>query len=161
MIVLKVLLIIVFGIIFFQDYSTRMVHWFWYPLVGFLGFFIQKEFVQTSVILINSGVNLSLILTVLLILWVYSKIILKKKLVNESIGIGDILFFIFLSFCFSVISFFVLFVFSLIFSLLLHFAFKSGSTKHKTIPLAGYMAVFFAFVYGVSFFVNCNILFAY
>ena len=161
MILLKIALIIVLGLITWQDVKERLVYWFFYPLVGILGFFIQKNFLQLDTIFTNSLVNLCLIVTVLLILWVYSKIILKKKLVNQSIGMGDVLFFITLAFCFSIISFYVLFVFSLFFSLLMHFLLKKSYKEHTTIPLAGYMAVFFAFVYCATFFMNCNFLFAY
>lgn len=161
MILLKLLIIIIFGIIFWQDYKNRMVFWFWYPFIGIVGFFIQSYFIDFNLILLNSCINLCLILTVLLILWVYSKLILKQKLINEGIGIGDILFFLFLPFCFSIISFFVLFVFSLLFSLLLHFFLKNKNTNDQTIPLAGYMSIFFAIVYGCTFFVNCTFIFAY
>ncbi len=157
----KILLILNFGIIFLQDYKNRMVHWFWYPLVGVFGFLVQTYYIDYATLAVNSAVNLLLIFTVLLILWVYTKLILHRKLINESIGIGDVLFFIFLSFCFSIISFFVLFVFSLLFSLLLHFALKSKNTISETIPLAGYMSLFFALVYGLTFFINCNFIFAY
>jgi hypothetical protein len=121
MIVLKILLVLMLIVIIWQDVKERLVYWFCYPLVGILGFFIQKTFLELDTIIINSLVNLSLIATVFLILWVYCKIILKKKLVDQSIGMGDVLFFIALAFCFSIISFYVLFVFSLFFSLLMHF----------------------------------------
>jgi hypothetical protein len=161
MILLKIAIVSVFTVITWQDIKERLVYWFCYPLVGILGFFIQKNFLELDTIIINSLVNLSLITTVILILWVYSKIILKRKLVNQSIGIGDVLFFIALAFCFSIVSFYVLFVFSLFFSLLMHFLLKKNYKEHTTIPLAGYMAVFFAFVYCATFFMNCNFLFAY
>ena len=161
MILLKIAIVSVFTVITWQDVKERLVYWFCYPLVGILGFFIQKNFLELDTIIISSLVNLSLIATVLLILWVYSKIILKKKLVNQSIGMGDVLFFIALAFCFSIVSFYVLFVFSLFFSLLMHFLLKKNYKEHTTIPLAGYMAVFFTFVYCATFFMNCNFLFAY
>lgn len=161
MIVQKIVLLIVLSIVFWQDYTNRLVHWFWYPLVGVLGFWIQTHYVDLSMILVNSTVNLLLIVTVLSVLWVYSKLILKKRLINEGIGIGDILLFVFLSFCFSIISFFVLFVFSLLFSLLIHLLLKKNYTNTETIPLAGYMALFFSIIYGLTFFINCNFIFAY
>ncbi|WP_298140177.1 general secretion pathway protein [Flavobacterium sp.] len=149
------------AIITWQDIKERLVYWFCYPLVGILGFFNQKPFLEVDTIIVNSLVNLSLTATVILILWVYCKIILKKKLINQSIGMGDVLFFLALTFCFSIVSFYVLFVFSLFFSLLMHFLLKKSYKEHTTIPLAGYMAVFFAFVYTATFFMNCNLLFAY
>jgi hypothetical protein len=161
MIELKIVLILLLAVITWQDIKDRLVYWFCYPLVGILGFYIQKDFSQMDSIIINSIVNLSLVATVMLILWVYSKIILKKKLINQSIGMGDILFFLALAFCFSIVSFYVLFVFSLVFSILMHFLLKKNYKEHTTIPLAGYMAVFYIFVYISTFFTNSNFLFAY
>lgn len=158
MIFLKIVILLIFGLICYQDYKDRMVYWFLYPLVGLIGFFIQAFCVDYYLIFINTLINLLLIGTILTILFVYSKFILKKKLINEALGIGDVLLFISLCFCFSIISFFILFTFSLLFALLLHLFF---TTNKKTIPLAGYMAAFFAFVYGMTFFVNCNFIFAY
>ena len=101
MFVFKVLIILTFGFIFWQDFKDRLVFWFLYPMVGVLGFLIQIELLPISILLINTLINLVLVLTLSLILFVYTKIILKKKFVNESIGIGDLLFFVFLCFCFS------------------------------------------------------------
>ena len=159
MTVFKVLIIFVFGFIFWQDCKDRLVYWFLYPLIGVFGYFIQTKFLDFETIVANTSINLCLILTVLLVLYVYCKIILNKKLINHSIGTGDILFFVFLTCCFSIVSFLVLFAFSLFFSLVLHLIFKNKT--HKTIPLAGYMSIFFVLVYCFSFIDNCNFIFAY
>jgi hypothetical protein len=55
------------------------------------------------------------------------------------------LFFV-LAFSFSSISFIILFVFGLIFSLVLHLLLKKKS-KHSTVPLAGYLSLFFSIAY--------------
>lgn len=161
MFVFKILIIFIFGFIFWQDFEDRLVFWFLYPIVGIIGFLIQIALLPISILLINTLINLVLILTISLILFVYTKIILKKKFVDESIGIGDLLFFVFLCFCFSSISFIVLFVFSLLFSLLLHFIFKNKYTVKENLPLAGYMSLFFAIVYAFSLLNYSNIMFAY
>jgi hypothetical protein len=159
MIVIKLLILVVMGLIFYQDQKDRMVYWFLYPIIGILGFSIQLNFVILEVLLINSFTNLIVIATLLSVLWVYSKLIRKQSLINIGLGLGDILFFVFLSFCFPIVTFIVLFVFSLLFSLLLHLLIKSKN--NATIPLAGYMSLFFAFVYVLSFFENGNFIFAY
>lgn len=158
---LKIVIIFIFGFIFWQDYKDRLVYWFLYPLVGIVGLLIQINHVSLYMLIVNTLINLILILTVLLVLFVYTKIILKKGFINHSIGVGDLLFFIFLCFCFSMISFVVLFVFSLLFSLLMHFILKTRYAKTETLPLAGYMSFFFAMIYGFSFFINSNFIFAY
>ena len=161
MVWLKVLIVFVFAIIFWQDYKDRMVYWFLYPIVGVLGFLIQLFYTDIYSLILNSAINLCFILTVLGILWVYAKLVLKQNLVNKGIGIGDVLFFVFLPFCFSIISFFILFVFSLLFSLLIFVILKVKNPKMETIPLAGVMSLFFGAVYISTFFVNCNFIFAY
>ena len=159
MIFLKLLLISILGIIFYQDQKDRMVYWFLYPIVGVVGFCIQLNFAVLEVLVLNSLINLIVIVTLLAVLWVYSKLIRKQSLINNGIGLGDILFFVFLSFCFPIVTFILLFVFSLLFSLLLHILIKNKNSA--TIPLAGYMSLFFIFVYGLSFFENGNFIFAY
>jgi hypothetical protein len=159
MIVLKLLLIGALGVIFYQDQKDRMVYWFLYPIVGVVGFCIQLYFVLLEVLVLNSLINLTIIATLLAVLWVYSKIIRKQSLINNGMGLGDVLFFVFLSFCFPIVTFIVLFVFSLLFSLLLHFFIKNKNST--TIPLAGFMSLFFAFVYGLSFFESGNFIFLY
>ncbi len=156
----KIAIIFVFGCIFWQDYRQRLVFWFLFPLFGILGFWIQKNNVTSNMILINTSVNLILITCVLLILFVYTKIILKKE-IAQSLGAGDVLFFLFLCPCFALFSFFVLFVFSLLFSLFFHLILKSRYNHDKTVPLAGYMSLFFAMVYVYSIFNHNNIIFAY
>lgn len=159
MIVLKLAICMALLTIAYQDYKDRMVFWFLYPIVGFLGFFIQKQYgLLWTVVAFNTIVNLIFISIMLAILWMYAKLILKKKLINEAIGIGDILFFAFLSFCFPIVSFVFMFAMALIFSLVIHLIFSKD--KKETIPLAGYMAVFFLIGYGLSFFVNCHVIFA-
>ena len=160
MLLFKVLLILIFFIIIFQDIEERKVYWFLYPLIGILVFVIQINESNFLLATINSLVNLLFISIILLVCYFYAKLKLKKHFTKDVIGIGDILFFIFISFSFASISFVVLFVFSLLFSLLLHLFFKNKNID-KTVPLAGYMSLFFANIYIISFFCNINFFYAY
>ena len=157
---LKSLLIITFLVIFWQDTRDRLVYWFLYPLVGSLAVGIQVLQIGYASALINSIINLVFILLLVSVSFLYSKIIMKRRFVNESIGLGDILMFVFLCFTFATVAFFIVFIFALLFSLVLHLYFKKKST-HNNVPLAGYIAVFFAAVYLVSFFIEPKYLFAY
>ncbi|MFT6637664.1 MAG: hypothetical protein ACJAYP_000220 [Flavobacterium sp.] len=67
--------------------------------------------------------------------------------------------FLFFSLCFlfPTIIFWVLFLTSLIFSLLIHFFVK----KDTNIPLAGYMSLFFASILFTSLFLKQNILYLF
>lgn len=154
---LKLILIFIFFTILYQDYKDRLVYWFLYPMVGILAAAIQFLIVPIDSIILNIGVNLCLVLFLLVVSYVYTRV--RKIEFLNSFGLGDILFFIFISFTFSIISFLVLFIFSLIFSLLAHFL-LSVNSKDKTVPLAGYMSFFFGVVYGFTFFYESNFLYA-
>ncbi|MEM9680624.1 MAG: hypothetical protein AAF901_09895, partial [Bacteroidota bacterium] len=75
----------------------------------------------------------------------YSNIKLKTS-ITKTFGLGDALLFLALAFTFANISFLVLFIFGLVFSLLLHVLLKHYS-KFSTVPLAGYLSLFFAITY--------------
>jgi hypothetical protein len=128
--------------------------------VGVLALLLQINVVPNSSVAINTGFNLLFVAVLLLVCYLYAAFKLKKNLLKEVFGLGDVLFFIFITFSFSIVSFFVLFVFSLIFSLILHLAMQSRQSE-KTVPLAGYMSLFFGVVYGYSFLYECNFLYAY
>lgn len=158
--VLKLLLLAVFSLIFFQDYKDRTVYWFLYPIIGILVLILQIQIIPIDIALINSGFNLSFVIFLLVFCYLYARIKLKKSLLQSVLGLGDVLFFIAIAFSFSIVSFLVLFVFSLIFSLVLHMALQYKQTE-QTVPLAGYMSLFFAVVYSISFFCNFHFLYAY
>ena len=157
---LKMVVIITFFTILFQDSKDRKVYWFLYPIVGLFAFFIQINESSFLISVTNSMVNLVFVCIILSVCYFYAKLKLKKDFTNDVLGIGDVLFFVFISFSFASISFIVLFVFSLLFSLLLHFVFKNKRLD-KTVPLAGYMSLFFGTIYIVSFFCDTNFLYAY
>lgn len=160
MFLIKTFLIITFICVFYQDYKDRQVYWFFYPLIGILSFFLHlKALNNTWIVLTNIVFNLTFIVFLIIVCVAYSHIRLNKKF-REVIGIGDVLFFIFISFSFSLISFIILFTFSLFFSLIMHF-FLSKKQHEKSVPLAGYMSFFFAAVYGISSIAEYNFLYTF
>ncbi|MBP1221758.1 general secretion pathway protein [Flavobacterium sp. 1355] len=155
---LKLILIITLLVVLYQDCKDRLVYWFLYPIIGVLVFSIQSYYLPFELAFFNSGLNLLFVAILLGVSFMYIKF--RKLSFQNAIGLGDVLFFIFLSFGFATISFIVLFVFSLIFSLLLHFIFQNKN-QLKTVPLAGYMSLFFGVVYTVTFWSHSTILYAY
>lgn len=145
MVLLKTILILCFGSILYQDIKERQVYWFLFPLVGiFCGalFFYHTlpELFISSVLM-----NLFFVGLLLLVTFVYAKVKLGTSIFN-TIGLGDILLFLGLSVSFATVSFIVLFISALVFALILHLIIK----RYKaviTVPLAGYMSLFFAVVY--------------
>lgn len=142
---IKIVLIVSFGIILFQDMKERQVYWFLFPVVGLcLGvlFFSNTlpELFYVSVLL-----NLFFVSMLLGAVYIYTKLKLKRNF-KEVIGLGDILLFFFFIFGCASISFTVLIPSALIFSLILHLL-LSKRQKINTVPLAGYMSLFF----GITF----------
>ena len=155
----KVLLLFTFAIILFQDVKDRQVWWFLYPLVGTFAGFIFYDESELYSFLINVIINLIFVLILLSLSFVYATMMMREKFLKV-IGLGDVLLFIFLAFTFSSISFLILFIFSLIFSMLMHILLKNRNTLH-TVPLAGYMSLFFGSIYFSTLFYNCNFLYLY
>lgn len=155
---LKLLLIIVFAIVLYQDFKNRLVYWFLYPIIGILAFAIQLCNVPSTIAFFNLGVNLLFITIILGSSFLYTRF--RNLNFTDAIGMGDILFFVFVSGAFSIISFFVLFVFALLFSIILHQVLMNKK-EDQTVPLAGYMALFFGVVYAMTFLSNSTFLYAY
>lgn len=154
----KIVLILIFIIIFYQDFKERLVNWFLYVFVGILAFSIHCSSSNFNFALFNIKINLLIVLGILMVCYIYSKVIMKKVFFDEVMGLGDVFFFIAISLGFTVIPFLVLFVFSLVFSLFLHLV-LNYKKKELTLPLAGYMSLFYAAIYSLSFLENCNFLF--
>jgi len=157
---LKLFIVGLFLIIFIQDFKDRNVFWFLYPSVGVLAFVLHIDSVTFYTALLNISLNLLFVLCLLLICYIYSRFKMQKSFLKEVFGLGDVLFFVFIAFSFSIVSFIILFVFALVFALLLHFIFQNKKTE-KTVPLAGYMSLFFGVIYCLTFFMNYNFLYAY
>lgn len=143
MLIMKTILLLSFGMIFYQDTKDRKVYWFLFPLVwlcvGLLFYFKT----MTELFIMALLTNLTFVSLLLLAIFIYVKIKLKTKFYN-TIGLGDVLFFYAVAFSFSTISFSVIFICGLIFSLLTHILLKR---KSESVPLAGYMSLFFGLVY--------------
>ncbi|WP_291152155.1 general secretion pathway protein [Flavobacterium sp. UBA7680] len=155
---LKLILLLVFALVLYQDFKSRLVYWFLYPIIGILAFAIQLHNLPLSIALTNLGGNLIFVILILAVSMIYVRF--RKLDFKNTIGIGDILFFLFITGTFSIVSFLVLFVFSLLFSLILHLV-LSNKKEQSTVPLAGYMSLFFGVVYAISFFGNDTFLYAY
>ncbi len=153
MILIKILLILSCGLIAFQDFKERSVSWILFPLIGFLLAWIHLNNTSVEQYTVFVSANILLVSTILLILFLYTKHIAKMKFLNVSLGLGDLLFFYAFAMGFPTMTFIVLFVGSILFSLTIFLLSKS---KHKfdTIPLAGLMGVFMIGVILASFFPN-------
>ncbi len=142
---IKILLIISLLFVFLQDVKTREVYWILFPVIASCCGILHYQNVVYSTFIYAVGVNFIFISLMLLVIYLYSKYKLKMAFKN-TFGLGDVLLFIGLTLSFSTTSFIILFVFSLVFALVLHLFFKT-KTKIASVPLAGYLSLFFASVY--------------
>lgn len=143
LLIVKIILILMLGLILFQDLKERQVYWVLLPLVGIFCGVLHYFKTLPELFYMSVGMNILFTSVLLLIVFLYTKFKLKVAF-SDAFGLGDVLFFLMVSFSFSTISFVILFICGLIFSLALHLLLKRNSTN---VPLAGYMSLFFGFTY--------------
>ncbi|WP_203258180.1 hypothetical protein [Hyunsoonleella ulvae] len=143
LITLNILLIIVLAIILYQDFMMRTIH-VSLPLGVFL-IALTVNLISNDFSVYQMLYNLAFITINILGLTLYFSL-KHKTLVNpidSFIGMGDIAFFLAITPLFHLKPFILFFIVGLVFSLMVHgvlLLFK----KVKTIPLAGYLALFLA-----------------
>ncbi len=134
------------GSIVFQDFKERKVFWFLFPLAMLLfGLVHYLHVIELTIFFHHTLINSLLITCIITILFIHTRFILKKVFLNHSLGLGDILFFYALGLGFPTVTFIVLFVGAIIFSLFVFLLFKK-TLKLETVPLAGLMGFFLVFV---------------
>lgn len=146
MVLTKILLIMALVIVFLQDFKDRHVYWFLFPIIAVLCGFLFYKNTLPELFITSMIMNGLFILILVFVLWLYAKFKLETKLLN-TIGIGDILLFIALTVSFSTVTFLIIFIGALFFSLILHFYKTVRTKKRTTVPLAGYMSLFFLISY--------------
>jgi hypothetical protein len=150
-ILFTLLLISILLLIFWQDNKDRMVWWFLYPAAGLFAYILQAFQNGIQISFINAVINIFFCSIIISITLLYCVVIMKKKFINESMGSGDLLLLLFISFTFAPVTFIFLLTSSFVFSLLLHLCW-SRKHVHRSVPLAGNISLFFAAVYFISLF---------
>ncbi len=145
MIITKLLLIITLVFIAYQDIKERLVYWFLFPLLGLIVGVLFYTQTLSELFLASVLINLIIVCFFYLVIVLHSFFVLKKSF-RDVIGVGDILMFFFLIFTFSSVSFIVTFISAIIFSYITHLLLKNNF-KNKTVPLAGYMSIFYSITY--------------
>lgn len=142
---LKTALIFTLVLVATQDIRERKVYWFLFPIMGFLVGALHFQNTLEELFWISVVLNTAFVAFLLLVVYLYSKFKLKVS-VKETFGLGDTLLFVALIFTFSTVSFLIIFIGSLLFSLVLHVLIKKHN-KTNDVPLAGYMSLFFLFAF--------------
>ena len=126
----------------FEDFKARKVYWFWFPILGLiLGYIHLRSTITLEIFMYHILLNVLVITTILGVLSVVHRWVLKKPFIDHGLGLGDILFFYAFALGFPTFTFIVLFVGALLFSLFTFLSLKTKTTP-TTVPLAGLMSIF-------------------
>ncbi len=160
-IAVKLFLLAVLAIIAFQDFKERMVWIILFPFFMVLAGFLYYVSTVAEVFFYNILLNLIFIGFIILLCFLYAKLVVKKNFTSEVMGLGDILFFLGFAVSFPTITFLNFFFFSIIFTMIIHFLLKNFSSGNfKNIPLAGGMSLFLISVYSIHWFGFYNTIYS-
>lgn len=158
----KCILLIGLAFIFYQDFIERRVWVFLFPIVAFCGSYLFYRNSNWEYYILCIFINITIVAVVLLINYLFARFILRKKFLKETLGLGDVFFFISFSLSFPTITFINFFVFSILFTFVFHIGLKYFLTlRAKTAPLAGCMSLFLMAIYLIhwlGFYTNIYLL---
>ncbi|NAY93495.1 general secretion pathway protein [Muricauda sp. JGD-17] len=158
---LSVLTIMCLGQIAYQDFRERQAYWFLFPLAMILfGSLHYSNSVESSLFLNYVMFNMLLVTLIVVALYAYTRFVAKKRFLNHSLGLGDILFFFAFALGFPTITFIILFANAIVFSLLTYLFLKKVYLG-ETVPLAGLMGLFLIAVIGYGIIFKSPSLYAY
>ena len=152
---LKIFLSIILLIIFYQDAKTRLVYLILYAFAGgasILLFLLNNSYPEFFLSIV---LNLSFLVILGGCTTIY--FLLRKKsieFIKNSIGSGDLIFFLILTLSFPFMRFIYFFACSLLFSIVVHWIFEK---KESIVPLAGYMSVFYVLILVVTSAIGFNL----
>jgi hypothetical protein len=156
MLLLKVFILVVLLLIVVQDFRSRSVYWFLFPVLSVL-FFIADLYLHRSFFDIGYTVICScsfLLLQYFLVSLYFS--IKNKRWVNitaQLLGWGDILLLLSLTFYLSLLNLIFFYVASLIGSLMTWLVWRVlAKNENKHVPLAGLQAIFLSIVFIVDWY---------
>lgn len=156
---IKVITLVSLLAIFYQDQKERQVFWWLFGIAMVVLPLLHFWTVGSLQFSIHIGINLTVLGLLLGVLLLYTKIRMPQYSFFQVFAIGDLLFLTALALGFSTLSFITLLVFGLLFSLVLHQFWKGMLSRKQTnntlkiskntqdltatVPLAGYLALFF------------------
>lgn len=160
LIIISIPLLFALFLIAVQDFRQRAISWWLIPL-GLLGSLVRLPLLTDWTFAIHDGIyNLTFVFFILLLVSLYYSIKQGcfQNIVNQQLGIGDLLFFLICTISFS-FPFFVLFFIAGLITNLLGTILLMGIKRSQSveIPLAGGMSVlFFILVVGQFIFPSLN-----
>lgn len=161
-VLLTILAAIALSMIAYEDWRSRSVYWFWFPVLAIAGLVMSLiELRGTAPLFRNLLLNLAFLTVQLAVLKVYFFMRNRKNagIIDKRIGSGDLLFLAAAGFFFSPLNFILFYIGSLLFTIAawsMYTGFKK--TGPPTMPLAGLQSVFFIACLLISLVSNYSLL---
>jgi len=151
-ILLLVIYFVLLAAIVYQDFRYRAVsaYWFCGALALAIGYSVWLNgWVGTYT---NAGINVLLIAVQIIGVFIYFSLKNKKfvNIINQQLGVGDLLFYVIVAFSFSPVNFILFSLAAYVVILLIFMILKLAFEYQKTIPLAGCLSLFMM----IMFFLN-------
>ena len=146
----QIIVILVLGLIAYQDVRERMVHWILFPALALAMGYLYSDRIGIHQYALLVFANLLLVSSIISILYLYTKYLRGMEFLDVSFGLGDLLFFLAFALGFPTLTFLILFTSSILFSLSIFLVMKKINGD-KNAPLAGLMSFFLIMVYMISF----------
>lgn len=138
--VVAICIILLLLLIIYQDFKYLAISWWTIPILITLGILHGIQFVSIKQLLTEFSLNIAFLVFQITILTLYFSV-KNRKLTNitkKYLGLGDILFFIFLAISFEPMHFILFFTGSLLVVLVLFIVLKAVRIlKNERLPLAG------------------------
>ncbi|GGX27281.1 hypothetical protein [Aquimarina muelleri] len=156
--ILHVLILLSFGVMIYQDITSRHIHIVLPILIFGISFYLNMDVIDYLDIIKST----SFLVINFIVITVYFTI-KKTKLLNpfkHYIGIGDLLFLIGVTPMFSFRNYVLFFITGMLFTLIIYAIFKK-KYKQDTIPLAGYLSIFALILIVVDFSFPINLFYGF
>lgn len=154
--VFQLALILLLGLIAWQDFRFRAVNWIFFPVFLLLAYFSTASEVGYQEAFLTTGINIGFLSINLLFVFLYLSI-KNKTIINftgDFFGWGDILFLVALAALVSPANFILFFIASLMLVCLLVLII---ARLRNSIPLAGLQSVFLLPVFVVNWFSSSSL----
>lgn len=153
-------LILISFLITYQDFKHRQVSLWVLILFGIIcisSVIINRDWETLLFNGISSLLYLGLILGVLK-LYLYLKFKTNKIIIDELLGLADVIVIASIGLTFNLVGTIFFFCFAFIFTVIAYFlsSFFQKQIKHQTIPLAGFLVIFYLFGIFILHLINAN-----
>jgi hypothetical protein len=155
MLVINLIIILLLSLIIYQDFKHRAIHWFIFPILFLMFLIYGLTRIPLIIYLKDCAFNLFFLLIQMLLLSVYYYLrgLSFKSILNEIMGLADIVLLVSMTFAFSIINFIAFYLSAMIFSLLVWLILQFIPTQKKNlVPLAGLISFYLALIVLVNIF---------